>query len=154
MSSWHTGVARILILASPADGGRRSFSMTWRTSGPPLLVTITLLYFMVFFLSPVGSYHLQFRANMYLFGPLPRPFGRAPFDYAQGRQDKTAPSARCARRGCRGTRLSSPGGLGQSLWADQPVWLNDSPITARRLFMKRFGLPLPLYPKTTKANPS
>lgn len=28
------------------EGSRKSFSMTWRTSGPPLFVTITLLYFM------------------------------------------------------------------------------------------------------------
>ncbi len=51
-SSWHTGVARILTRASPTDGGRRSFSMISRTSGPPLLVTMMLLYFMA---SPVPS---------------------------------------------------------------------------------------------------
>ena len=42
--SAHTGAGLDLqIRASPVEGGRRSFSTTWSTSGPPLLVTTTLL---------------------------------------------------------------------------------------------------------------
>src|SRR4029078_12860436 len=47
MSGRHMAEAKTLTRASPADGARRSCSMTWRTSGPPVLETITLLYFMV-----------------------------------------------------------------------------------------------------------
>ncbi len=43
-----TGAARILIRASPAAGSRSSFSIIWRTSGPPRWGTITLLYFIGF----------------------------------------------------------------------------------------------------------
>src|SRR5574341_934967 len=47
-----TPVARILMRASPASGTRRSFSMTFRTSGEPFFVIITLLYFIDLF-SPI-----------------------------------------------------------------------------------------------------
>src|SRR6476646_10207397 len=61
MSGRHTAEAKTLIRASPADGARRSCSMTWRTSGPPVLETMTLLYFVV---SPLrnprlGLFHIS-----------------------------------------------------------------------------------------------